>query len=406
MTRPVIAVAKSFFSFVMTELSISFNELNSACIDAGFSVSAVSGFEDFTDLKELIASLQQANCFGEMGYMNRDPELFISPTNIFPEGRSIVSLISTYDCSPVPKRSTGFGRVARFAWGKDYHKVLKSRLVKLIDNFRVAMPTLKYRVFSGSVPLLEKCIGKRAGLGFIGNNTLLIRPGIGSLFSLSEILWNIKVVDIKPPVITSGCGNCTKCSTHCSTGALSNGILNAGRCISYLTLEKRGVFENWEKNAIGEWILGCDLCQEVCPYNKRPLKEVSTLRVSEFSKENGPGPYLNLSDVLSLRTNDDFKMKFKDTAVLRTKREGLLRNAACVAANTLSFNATDALLEAAKNDSSLIVKEACFSSLCKLFTEGGNIKSQVLSELAYALLNEDNSSIKESICHEKTRLGI
>ena len=166
--------------------------------------------------------------------------------------------------------------------------------------------------------------------------------------------------------VESSCGSCSKCQIGCPTGALvSDYTLDARRCISYLTIDKRGVLEEWEREAIGEWIFGCDICQEVCPFNHTTMKIGRRVALSEFSPEEGAGKELLLSEILSIRSDEEFVQRFGGTPLMRTKREGLLRNAAVVAGNTRSVATVVALKEAC-NDKSEVVREHAEWALGKI----------------------------------------
>jgi epoxyqueuosine reductase len=236
--------------------------------------------------------------------------------------------------------------------------ILKRRLEAFCEELKSMQPELVYRVFSDAVPLLERGYAAQAGLGFIGKNTMLIRPKAGSFSFLGEILWNLEVEAEPAPVDVTNCGACERCITRCPSHAFSEPfVLDARRCVSYLTIEKRGAFTEGESQAIGEWLFGCDLCQEICPFNHRALKEGLASDLPEFDAHAGTGPWLNLASVLKLRSDAEFKARFRGTALLRAKREGLLRNAAVVAANTKSYELIPVLDKVAKEDPSPLVRD-------------------------------------------------
>jgi epoxyqueuosine reductase len=259
--------------------------------------------------------------------------------------------------------------VARYAWGRDYHRVLKKRLQRLLKRCaeRFDEETLRWRIFTDAVPLLERALARSAGLGFVGKNTMLIRPGVGSYTFIGELLWNVEIEptqSLKQFSSDAGCGSCSRCLNVCPTGALPRpGRLDARRCISYLTIEKKTAFEDWERKALGEWVFGCDLCQEVCPYNH---SAVALPKIEEFSAKAGVGPILNLQELLSVRTREGFLQRFKGTPLMRAGREALLRNACCVLGNTKAFQAIENLRALAKEDSSGLVRyhaAACLDEL-------------------------------------------
>jgi epoxyqueuosine reductase len=230
------------------------------------------------------------------------------------------------------------------------------------------------RVFADSVPLLERALARQAALGFIGRNTMLIVPGKGSFLFLGELLWNIDVdVDVESAPVRTNCGSCTRCLSKCPTGAfVKEHTLDARRCTSYLTIEKRGSFSMDERQWVGEWIFGCDVCQEVCPFNHSSLKKAIAADAHELGRSKGAGPLLDLAKVLSIRTHEEFCGHFAGTPIMRARRDGLLRNAAVVAVNTQSLVTLPALLLAAREDPSDIVRQHALWALHSLARlEGG-----------------------------------
>jgi epoxyqueuosine reductase len=200
---------------------------------------------------------------------------------------------------------------------------------------------------------MEKAFARRAGLGFMGKNTNLINPGAGSWLFLTELVVNAAVPD--DPPAPQGCGGCTSCQTSCPTGALDTPyVLDARLCVSYHTIENRGAIPPALRPGLGAWIFGCDDCQEVCPFNARPLES----RWPEFSPERGAGAWLSLAEVLSLREDAAFQARFAGTPLLRAKRAGLVRNACVAARNRGAVDELRGLLEECRDaDASPVVRE-------------------------------------------------
>ncbi len=322
---------------------------------------------------------QERGFAGQMEYMKRSPDLFSSVKNFLPECRSVVSFSVNYlqqtpgadaeDPYSIPPAPYGYGRIARYAWGRDYHRVLASRLKKFAKNLESMGGLggeLRYRIFSDAVPLLERTVAKSAGLGFIGRNTLLIRPGLGSFSFLAEILLNVEIeVETKAPdSFSPGCGSCSRCLSACPTGALpESGVLNAERCISYLTIEKRSAFSEWEAMAVSDWLFGCDLCQEVCPFNHRGLQET---KIKDFLARENQGPYISLLRILRIRSKDEFLSLYAGTPLMRAGFEQMVRNACAVVGNTKVVEAIPELEFLSKNSESLLIREASVRSLERL----------------------------------------
>lgn len=350
--------------------SISFQTLSEFAAHEGLAIVGVSVPDGLGEDRERLEAWQSAGCAGEMSFMQRESALLTEPARLLDSVRTIVSVGAYYDRGPREPLRVGYGRVARYAWGRDYHKVLRKRLESLARAISDHLGgALVYRVFSDSVPLLERAVARQAGLGFIGKNTMLIIPRAGSFLFLGEILWNLEVSDWpgRDSKVSGSCGSCSRCIDSCPTGAfISERVLDARKCISYLTIEKRGALSWTERESLGEWLFGCDVCQDVCPFNVLPLKKRLSPAWKEFSPEAGSGQMLPLAELLSIRQNDDFVARFGGTPLMRTKREGLVRNACVVAANTASVHLAPILRDAFLSDSSSIVRQHALWSVVKL----------------------------------------
>jgi len=265
-----------------------------------------------------------------MAYMTREPHRRSRPQSVLPGARSVVVLAMNYaqDMPPDPGRGTArrapaMGRVSRYAWGRDYHDVIEDRLTQL-EAFihESAGPGTDCRSYVDHGPVLEKAFARQAGIGFVGKNTLLITEEFGSWVFLSVILTTL---ELDPGAARSSeCGSCRACLDACPTGALVAPYhLDANRCISYLTIENKAGIPEELKPKLNGWIFGCDICQEVCPYNARSKPTA----VKEFRAEEGVGPWLDLDKVTAIKSDEEFRDAFRDTPLLRPKRAGLQRNA-------------------------------------------------------------------------------
>ncbi len=368
--------------------SISLATLRECASQVGLSVVAVTSAESLELDRERLESWQRSGYAGDMAFMNRDSSLLSSPRQVLPGARSVVSVGAYYDRTPREPLLPGYGRVARYAWGRDYHKVLRKALEALCGLIASRLgSTPQYRVFADSVPLLERAIAGRAGMGFIGKNTMLILPRVGSFLFLGEVLWDLEILDVDSPPAggVSRCGSCARCLTECPSKAfVSDRILDARRCISYLTIEKRDSLSWEERGWLGEWIFGCDVCQDVCPFNARSLKLGSRPDRDEFSSDNGVGQALSLREVLAIDTDREFISRFGGTPVTRAKRAGLLRNAAVVAANTRALPLMDDLRRVAQQDVSSMVRQHAVWAYCVLAGIDGGHKSGVSAVLEKA----------------------
>lgn len=342
--------------------SLPLETLRQLAAQVGLAVVAVAGVEELAEDRAFLEAWQRAGYAGEMGYMLRDSGLLAAPQQVVEGAQSVVVFGVHYDRTPRRALRRGHGRVARYAWGRDYHKVLRRRLQSLVELVRTSHSFgVTARIFSDSVPLLERALASRAGLGFVGKNTMVIVPRLGSFLFLAEVLWNLEVTGTAAPQASSGpqhCGSCTRCLSACPTGAfVAERVLDARRCISYLTIEKRGALSVEERRWLGEWVFGCDVCQDVCPFNYVSLKRGLRADIPELGAEAGVGESLSLQEVLLMRDSAAFERRFAGTALMRAKREGLVRNAAVVAANTGASELLGALELAAREDSSAIVRQ-------------------------------------------------
>jgi epoxyqueuosine reductase len=273
-----------------------------------------------------------AGYHGEMAYLVARAAERADPTRLAPDARSAIVLAANYNPGflPADSNEAGSGRIARYAWPADYHRVIKTALYELDALIR----TLSGRTTLGKVcvdtaPLLERDFAAQAGLGFIGRNTCLITPGLGSWTFLAALLVPEDLGQrpmTRAPRVAFGCGRCTRCLDACPARAFpSPYVLDARRCISYLTIELRGPIPPELRALMGNRVFGCDVCQEVCPYNRAaPVSAWTAL---------APDPARGAPSLLDLLSLDEegFRARFRGTPVLRSKRRGLVRNA-CVAA--------------------------------------------------------------------------
>ncbi len=214
-----------------------------------------------------------------------------------------------------------WSKVARYAWGRDYHDVLRERLGGVVVRLESAFPGVKSRICVDTAPLLERELAALAGLGAIGKNTNLIHPRFGSWFVLGELLLNLDLPSDVP--VADLCGNCSACLEACPTGALPEPYrLDARRCLSYWTIEHRGAIPEAFRSAVADRVFGCDICQEVCPWNSGP-PPVSDPEMRLTPQRAG----LNLVGMLRME-RDSYVERFRGSAMKRAKLDGLRRNAA------------------------------------------------------------------------------
>lgn len=267
---------------------------------------------------------------GTMGFLERHAPGKYDPHQSLEGTRSVILAGLGY-FQPRPPDAPGAGLVARYAWGRDYHKVLLAKARRAAEALAQVWPDHRWRSFTDTAPLDERYWSARAGGSFTAKNTLAIHRSLGSWFLLGDILTTREIAPTGPREHAHGScpSGCRRCRSVCPTGALGpEGGIDARRCIAYLTIEHRGPIEDHLKPGIGAWLFGCDLCQEVCPFN---LTVQPTAEPEFLAWKAGPG--LNLAEVLDLNAGQ-FTTRFGGSPVHRTGRNGLVRNACVVAANT------------------------------------------------------------------------
>ena len=345
-------------------MSALVEQIRQAARELDFEVAGIASVEPLARDDRAFAHWRESGFAAGMVYMTRRPELHAHPSALVPYARSVITLaINYYETAPAFEHEHRFGRVARYAWGLDYHDVVKPRLVELalqIEKF--AGRKLHARCFVDAVPLLERAVAASAGVGFFGKNTNLLRPRSGSWFFLSEIL-----VDLDLPAdenqIKVSCGSCRRCMDACPTDAFAGPYqLDSRKCISYLTIENKGAIPRELRSQIGEWVFGCDVCQDVCPFNRF----ASDTAWPELRPESGVGSRLDLGELLSIASDEQFRARFRGTALMRPKRRGLLRNAAIAAANIGATSAVPALVERIKSDAEPLIRSHALWALAQL----------------------------------------
>jgi len=278
---------------------------------------------------------------GTMSYLERHEDGKYDPDAALPGTRSVLVAGLGYH-QPRREAGPGAGLVARYAWGRDYHKVLLNKLKRVSDALAALWPGERWRSFTDTAPLDERWWAARAGATFTARNTLAINHKLGSWFLLGEIL-STRAFDPGAAEHQGACpSGCRRCRDVCPTGALdAEGRIDARRCISYLTIEHRGAIDDALKPGLGPWLFGCDLCQDVCPFN---LKVAATAEPEFLAWKAGPD--LPLGEILDL-DEAAFTARFGGSPVHRAGRAGLVRNACLVAANTGRFELAGRIAELA-----------------------------------------------------------
>jgi len=286
---------------------------------------------------------------GDMGYMARDPDRRSDPARYDPGAKSVVCVAQNYYTGPRPETGASDGVVSRYAWGRDYHDVLAERLGRLREF--IASRGVRARVCVDTSAVLEKLWARAAGIGWQGKHTNLISKSLSSWFFLGEILVDAEL-DPDAPFAKDHCGTCSRCIDVCPTRAIvAPYVLDARKCISYLTIEHRGPIPLELRPLMGNLIFGCDLCLDVCPWNKfaqvtrdpafEPRPDLSAPKLVEF---------LGMTDA-------EFRARFKGSPILRAKRGGFLRNVCVALGNSGDASAIPALVEKGLPDPDPLVRE-------------------------------------------------
>jgi epoxyqueuosine reductase len=293
-----------------------------------------------------------AGCAGQMQYLAGRAEAYRHPRCVLDGARSILMLGMAYRSAEARRSGPGEGRVSCYAWGADYHGLIRRRLGELADFHRRLTPRAEVRGVVDTAPLLEREFAQLAGLGWIGKNTLLLNRGLGSWLFLAALLTT-EPLDCDQPFAAEHCGTCRACLEACPTGALLAPYrLDARKCISYLTIELGSSVGRELRPAMGDWLLGCDACQDVCPWNRR----APVCGEAAFRPREGMNP-VELSGLFAL-DDRSFRQRFRGTPLGRPKRRGLLRNAAIVLGNRPHPAARPGLLHGL-NDPEPLIRGAC-----------------------------------------------
>lgn len=325
---------------------------------------------------------------GEMAYLGRQIEKRQDPGQVLPNARSLVVVAMNYRCpdsDPIPD-GTHRGKIARYARGDDYHDLMKEKLQALLLFIRDrAGRPVEGRVYVDTGPVLEREFAVRAGLGWFGKHTNLIHKRIGSWLLIGEILLDVELDRDRPAA--DHCGTCTRCIEACPTDAIVEPyVVDSRRCISYHTIELKGAIPLEYRAAMGDRVFGCDDCQDVCPWNRRAPETGHPAFVSRPWNEMPA-----LIEMLGL-TPEEFRDRFRGSPIKRTKRRGLLRNAAVALGNTKDPGAVPALADSLGDDEPLVRGHAAWA----LGNVGGG---RALAVLEKAKQTEKDPKVLEEIEH-------
>ncbi len=306
------------------------------------------------------ADWASAGYAADMAYLTRTEsvEKRRDPRSVMPTAKSVLVAAASYAGPVAPEADDLSGRVARYAWHADYHVWMLASLKQLVRSIEAETGvSVQSRCYVDTGPILERAWAQAAGLGWLGKNGCLIHPTLGSFLFLGVALVDIALTTAAHGTLPT-CGSCTACLEACPTGALlSPGVLDARRCISYLTIEHRGDIPPELYAAMGDRVFGCDVCQDVCPWNRRAI--------GEHQSETAPSQAsLHLPDLLEIDV-ESFRERFRSTSIWRATPEGLARNAAIVLSNSPNPSARAYLDAAAKNHPSPLVRRQASAAIAE-----------------------------------------
>ena len=340
--------------------------------EVGFEACGIALPKPLVEAEEALRKWTQAGKHGEMKYLEEFGSRRDQFWKRFAAAKSVIVLgVNYYSSNRADQENSApfKGRVARYAWGRDYHKVISKRLEHLKLRINEEVKTaIQFDSAVDTKPLFERSLAQRSGLGFIGKQTQLLSLQFGPWLFLSELITDLRLEPDEP--FSGSCGTCRLCIDECPTGAIEEtGSIDARKCIAYLTIEHKTGIPAEFRPQIGNRVFGCDDCLDVCPYTAKQ-KETEW---KELTGESGFGSELELASLFQIGSNREYEEKFRDTAILRARRKQLLRNACVVLGNVGSVEALP-MLERAREDPSPMVREhaewaiARIEDRCKSFS--------------------------------------
>lgn len=283
----------------------------------GFTNVGISKADFLEDEAPKLEEWLKRNYHGKMQYMENHFDMRLDPRKLVDNAKTVISL--SYNYYTEKQQNEDSFKISKYAFGEDYHHIVKEKLKILLAKMQAEIGAINGRVFTDSAPILERAWATKSGIGWIGKHSLLINKKQGSFFFLAEIIVDVEL-EYDTPFATDHCGTCTACIDACPTNAIvENKVIDGSKCISYLTIELKDAIPTTYKNQFKDWMFGCDVCQDVCPWNR-------------FSKQHNEPKFEPNPKLLSMHKNewkeiteDIFNELFRKSAVKRTKFEGLKR---------------------------------------------------------------------------------
>ena len=394
--------------------------------DCGFDLVGVTSADDFvSDRGAALERLREGRMDGLPWYTESRVMRGTSPGELLPGVRSVISLGLSYwsdeNADPTcpseaslqkdgePGRigiGTGKagedrfrqphgGRVARYAWVRDYHRVMKRRMRQFVRSLEAEMgSSVAARWYVDDGPMLDRAAANRAGIGWFGKNTNILNPMFGSWVFLGQVLTDLPLQPDAP--LSKSCGTCVRCIDDCPTGAIvAPYVVDNARCISYLTIENRGPIPRELRPMMGDWVFGCDICQDVCPVNRKAREAAQPIPAAATQGAEQPVAFLDLVELLEM-SEEDFRLRFAGTSVMRAKRVGMQRNACVALGNLGEVAAVPALAKSLRNAEPLVRGHAAWA----LGRIGGAMAAESLTtaarkELDASVLEEIGAALAE-----------
>ena len=354
--------------------------------ELGFDIVGITSAEPFLrDEQAAIERIRQGLMDGLPWYTEERVHKATHPEVLLPDAKSVVSLAVSYlTGEPQATGDSPGGKIARYAWGDDYHKVIKARLREFADGLssRVGRD-VKARIFVDDGPMNDRAAAERAGVGWFGKNTNILTPTHGSWVFLGQVITDLDLQPDKP--LSKTCGECVRCIDACPTGAIvAPYVIDNKRCISFLTIELRGAIPRELRPLIGDWVFGCDICQDVCPVNRKAQQSLEpAFRQRHDFAAPALIPLLDLDD-------EGFRERFRNSPIKRAKRVGLQRNV-CVALGNIGDSAAVPALTRALHSGDVVVRSHAAWAL-------GRIQGkQAANALESALEGENSQEVIEEI---------
>lgn len=367
--------------------------------EVGLSVSAVTSADPFPAVEEVVNARIDAGHLDGMDWFTPErARVSADIRNLHPTAESLLSVGIAYWSGPSEKPDDGVprGRISRYAWGRDYHRVIKRRMKALHARLEETFGhRIEARFLVDTARVVERAVAARSGLGWYGKHSCIIVPGHGSWILLGELVLDIPLMPDEP--LNRNCGQCTICMDQCPTGAIVDAYtVNAPTCISFLTIEERGAIPHELRPQMGDWVYGCDVCQNVCPYTKA----ARTTEDPDMQPGSVNNAYPSLPWLLGM-TDDEFGQTYFGTPVPRTKRRGLARNAAIALGNIGTDRDIPCLAAALHQHDEPLVREHAAWAIGQLATHD---HAQARKALDTALSSEPDLTVRAEVARTLERL--